>query len=71
MTFLGLMVHNVSTRVVRSALTAFAVAIGVMTVVTLGLVTTDRTLTIEAGRLNRRRAGLVPRLACIATPSSE
>ena len=52
MTFLGLMVHNVSTRVVRGALTAFAVAIGVMTVVTLGLVTTDRILTIEAGRLN-------------------
>lgn len=41
MTFLGLMVHNVFTRVVRSALTALAVAIGVMTVVTLGLVTTS------------------------------
>jgi putative ABC transport system permease protein len=40
-TFLGLMVHNVSTRLVRSMLTAFAVAIGVMTVVTLGLVTSS------------------------------
>ena len=39
MTFLGLMAHNVTTRIVRSALTAFAVAIAVMTVVTLGLVT--------------------------------
>jgi putative ABC transport system permease protein len=37
--FAGLIVHNLSTRKLRSALTALAVAVGVMTVVTLGVVT--------------------------------
>lgn len=39
MSFLGLLVHNLVTRKVRTALTAFAVAIGVATVMTLGVVT--------------------------------
>jgi putative ABC transport system permease protein len=37
--FLGLVSHNVWTKKLRSLLTAFAVAIGVLTVVTLGIVT--------------------------------
>src|SRR5690348_15877339 len=39
MSFFGLVSHNVWTKKLRSLLTAFAVAIGVMTVVTLGIVT--------------------------------
>jgi putative ABC transport system permease protein len=39
MTFLGFIGHNVWARKVRSGLTAFAVAVGVTTVVTLGVVT--------------------------------
>lgn len=39
MSFVGLILHNLSARKVRTALTAFAVAVGVMTVVTLGVVT--------------------------------
>jgi hypothetical protein len=38
MSFLSLVIHNVGAHKVRSALTALAVAVGVMTVVTLGLV---------------------------------
>lgn len=38
-TFVGLVVHNLGTRRVRTALTAVAVAIAVMAVVTLGVVT--------------------------------
>lgn len=41
MSFLGLLVHNLWTRKVRTLLTGFAVAIAVMTVVTLGVVTTS------------------------------
>ena len=41
MSFLGLLVHNLWTRKVRTLLTGFAVAIGVMTVVTLGVVTSS------------------------------
>jgi putative ABC transport system permease protein len=37
--FVGLILHNLSTRKVRTALTAVAVALGVGTVVTLGVVT--------------------------------
>lgn len=39
MSFAGLMLHNLLTRRLRTALTALAVAVGVMTVVTLGVVT--------------------------------
>ena len=39
MSFVGLMVHNLRARVVRTVLTAVAVAVGVGTVVTLGVVT--------------------------------
>ncbi|HEY5109165.1 MAG TPA: ABC transporter permease [Acidimicrobiales bacterium] len=39
MSFVGLIFHNLSTRRVRTALTALAVAISVMAVVTLGVVT--------------------------------
>jgi len=39
MSFAGLVVHNLSTRRVRTILTALAVAISVMAVVTLGIVT--------------------------------
>jgi putative ABC transport system permease protein len=39
MSFLWLIFHDVLVKRVRSALTAFAIAIGVMTVVTLGIVT--------------------------------
>ena len=39
MSFPGLIVHNLSTRKVRTALTAFAVSISVMAVITLGIVT--------------------------------
>jgi putative ABC transport system permease protein len=39
MSFIGLLAHNLWTRKVRTLLTAIAVAIGVMTVVTLGVVT--------------------------------
>lgn len=39
MTFVGLVLHNLGTRRVRTALTAVAVAIAVMAVVTLGVVT--------------------------------
>ncbi len=39
MSFLGLIGHNLWTKKVRTALTALAVAIGVMTVVTLGVAT--------------------------------
>ncbi len=39
MSFVGLILHNLSARKVRTALTAFAVAVGVITVVTLGVVT--------------------------------
>jgi putative ABC transport system permease protein len=41
MSFVGLLVHNLWTRKVRTLLTGFAVAIGVMTVVTLGVVTSS------------------------------
>jgi putative ABC transport system permease protein len=41
MSFLGLLVHNLWTRKVRTLLTGFAVAIGVTTVVTLGVVTSS------------------------------
>lgn len=41
MSFLGLLVHNLWTRKVRTLLTGFAVAIGVMTVVTLGVITSS------------------------------
>jgi ABC-type lipoprotein release transport system permease subunit len=37
--FAGLVLHNLKTRRLRTALTAFAVAVGVMTVVTLAVVT--------------------------------
>jgi putative ABC transport system permease protein len=39
MSFVGLIAHNLGTRRVRTILTAFAVAISVMAVVTLGIVT--------------------------------
>jgi len=39
MSFLGLIVHNLNTRRIRTLLTAFAVAVSVMAVVTLGVVT--------------------------------
>ena len=39
MSFVGLILHNVATRKVRTALLAIAVALGVATVVTLGVVT--------------------------------
>jgi putative ABC transport system permease protein len=39
MSFVGLIVHNLNTRRIRTLLTAFAVAISVMAVVTLGVVT--------------------------------
>lgn len=39
MTFLSLMLHNLGAKRVRSGLTAAAVALGVMTVITLGVVT--------------------------------
>ena len=39
MTFIGLIEHNLSTRAMRTVLTAAAVALAVMTVVTLGVVT--------------------------------
>lgn len=39
MTFVWLVGHNVWVKKVRSSLTAGAIAIGVMTVVTLGIVT--------------------------------
>src|SRR5215471_1595670 len=41
MSFVVLLVHNLWTRKVRTLLTGFAVAIGVMTVVTLGVVTSS------------------------------
>jgi putative ABC transport system permease protein len=41
MSFMGLLVHNLWTRKVRTLLTGFAVAIAVMTVVTLGVVTSS------------------------------
>ena len=41
MSFTGLLVHNLWTRKVRTLLTGFAVAIAVMTVVTLGVVTSS------------------------------
>lgn len=41
MTFLGLMIHNVLAHKLRAALTAFSVAIGVMAVLTLGVLTTS------------------------------
>jgi putative ABC transport system permease protein len=40
-TFVGLMLHNLWSRKVRTALTAVAVAVGVATVLTLGIVTTS------------------------------
>ena len=40
-TFAGLMVHNVSARKLRAGLTAVAVAIAVMAVMTLGILTTS------------------------------
>ena len=39
MSGLGLLIHNLWTRKVRTILTALAVAFGVMTVVSLGIVT--------------------------------
>lgn len=41
MSFLGLILHNLAARKVRTALTAVAVALGVGTVVTLGVVTSS------------------------------
>lgn len=55
MTFAWLILHDVRVKRVRSALTAFAVAIGVMTVVTLGIVT-DSVKTTAAGLLEVGRA---------------
>jgi hypothetical protein len=37
--FLALIAHNVSTKKVRSALTAIAVSLGIMTVIALSLLT--------------------------------
>jgi putative ABC transport system permease protein len=39
MTFFGLVSHNVWTKKVRSVLTAFAISIGVLVVITLGIIT--------------------------------
>src|SRR5664279_6287759 len=39
MSFIGLILHNLNTRRIRTLLTAFAVAVSVMAVVTLGVVT--------------------------------
>jgi putative ABC transport system permease protein len=50
MWFPWLILHNVSVKKVRSALTAFAVAVRVMTVVTLGVVT-ESVRTTAAGVL--------------------
>ena len=50
MSFPWLIFHNVSVKKVRSALTAFAVAVGVMTVVALGVVT-ESVRTTAAGVL--------------------
>jgi putative ABC transport system permease protein len=54
MTFLGFIGHNVWARKVRSGLTAFAVAVGVTTVVTLGVVThslrTSATAVLQTGK---------------------
>jgi putative ABC transport system permease protein len=44
-TFFGLVAHNVWTKKLRSLLTAFAVAVGVLTVVTLGIVTESLKIT--------------------------
>ncbi len=41
MTFVGLIRHNVAAHKLRAALTAFAVAIGVMAVLALGVLTTS------------------------------
>lgn len=49
MSFLGLVWHNLFTRKVRTALTALAVAIGVLTVVTIGVVTAS--LSDSAGQV--------------------
>jgi putative ABC transport system permease protein len=51
MSFPWLILHNVSVKKVRSALTAFAVAVGVMTVVALGVVT-ESVRTTAAGVLH-------------------
>ncbi len=48
MSFLGLVAHNVWAKKVRSLLTAFAVAIAVMTVVSLGIVTESLKTTAAA-----------------------
>ncbi len=48
MSFFGLVALNVSAKKVRSVLTAFAVAIGVMTVVSLGIVTQSLKVTATA-----------------------
>lgn len=47
-TFVGLMFHNLAARKVRTALTAIAVAIGVATVLTLGIVTSSIRMTAGA-----------------------
>lgn len=48
MTFLGLMLHNLWSRKVRTTLTAVAVAVGVTTVLTLGIVTSSIRTTAAA-----------------------
>lgn len=48
MTFIGLVAHNVWSKKLRSLFTAIAVAIGVMTVVTLGIVTQSLKTTAAA-----------------------
>ena len=55
MSFFGLVGHNVWVKKVRSVLTALAVAIGVMTVVTLGIVT-ESLKTTAAGILQVGKA---------------
>jgi putative ABC transport system permease protein len=55
MSFFGLVSHNVWTKKLRSLLTAFAVAIGVLTVVTLGIVT-ESLKTTAAGILQTGKA---------------
>jgi putative ABC transport system permease protein len=55
MTFFGLVSHNVWTKKVRSVLTALAVAIGVMVVITLGIIT-QSLKTTAAGVLQTGKA---------------
>ena len=55
MSFSWLILHDVLVKRVRSALTAFAIAVGVMTVVTLGIVT-DSVRATAAGVLEVGRA---------------